>query len=55
MERADALQAGAAASALSVKTKFPLGQDGSLEANQDRGMRSATLARLRGSWKVKTI
>ncbi len=48
MERASDVQAGAGASALSVKTKFPLGQDGSLEANQDRGMRSATLARLRG-------
>jgi len=35
MERLAALQAGMGASALSVKTKFPLGQDGKRVANQD--------------------
>ncbi|TGR88242.1 hypothetical protein EN866_25875 [Mesorhizobium sp. M2D.F.Ca.ET.223.01.1.1] len=58
MDRTDALQAGAAASALSVKTKFPLGQDGSLKANQDRGMGSATTARLNGLggwWRLSAV
>ncbi|WP_210238290.1 hypothetical protein, partial [Mesorhizobium sp. M2E.F.Ca.ET.209.01.1.1] len=41
MDRTDALQAGAAASALSVKTKFPLGQDGRRLPSHTPSQRSA--------------
>jgi hypothetical protein len=47
MERIDQLQAAEGASALSVKTKFPLGQDAPRSAGLDQGTIIANLVSLR--------